>query len=106
MIKMSSQEIIITVVSIVFTFISSILGYFLSKNEKAKKYYETYLKVEEKIKELIVVAENRYDKGEQKKKYVLSGIITFLKMNKIELDNKIIEDMIESLIDITKKINI
>ncbi len=103
---MSSQEIIITVVSIVFTFISSILGYFLSKNEKTKKYYETYLKVEEKIKKLIVVAENRYEKGEQKKKYVLSGITTFLKMHKIELDNKIIEDMIESLIDITKKINI
>lgn len=103
---MSSQEIIITVVSIVFTFISSILGYFLSKNEKAKKYYETYLKVEEKIKELIVVAENRYDKGEQKKKYVLAGITTFIKMNKIELDKNTIDSMIESMITITKQINV
>lgn len=104
--KMSNQEIIITIVSIVFAFISSILGFFLSRNEKTKKHYETYLKVEEKVRELIVIAEKRYKNGGQKKKYVLAGITTFLKMNKIELDKKIIDDMIESLIEITKQINV
>lgn len=103
---MNNQEIIITVVSILFAFISSILGFFLSRNEKTKKYYETYLKVEEKVRELIVIAEKRYKSGAQKKKYVLAGITTFIKMNKIELDKNTIDSMIESLITITKQINV
>ena len=53
---MSNQEIIITVVTIILTLLSSLLGFFLSKNEKTKKYYEIYLKVEKKIKELVVNA--------------------------------------------------
>lgn len=102
---MSNQEIIITIVTIILTLLSSLLGFFLSKNEKAKKYYEIYLKVEKKIKELVIIAENNYTEGSKKKKYVVASITTFLRENNIELDLKVIDDMIESLIDLTKKIN-
>jgi len=37
--------------------------------------------------------------------YVVASITTFLKENKIELDLKVIDNMIESLIDLTKEIN-
>ena len=66
---MNNPELIITIVTIVLTIISSILGFFLSRNEKTKKHYETYLKIENKVKELMIVAEKHYQKGDQKKKY-------------------------------------
>ena len=47
---MNNPELIITIVTVVLTVISIILGFFASKIEKAKKYYENYLKVEKKIK--------------------------------------------------------
>lgn len=102
---MNNPELIITIVTVVLTVISSILGFFASKSEKAKKYYENYLKVEKKIKELCVIAEANYKNGDQKKKYVISSINTFLTENNIQFDIGLIEDMIESIIKLTKSIN-
>lgn len=102
---MSNQEIIITIVTIVLTSLSTVLGFFLKRNEKTKKYYEAYLKVEAKIKELIIIAEENYDTGDKRKKYVISCINVFLEENGINIENKIIDDMIETLISLTKKVN-
>lgn len=105
MIKMISNEIVITIITIVLTIISSVLGLFLSRNEKTKKYYKTYLIVENKVRELMVIAENNYKNGDKKKKYVISNITTFFKENKIEFDFDLVEEIIESIISITKQIN-
>lgn len=102
---MNNPELIITIVTIVLTIISSILGFFLSRNEKTKKHYETYLKIENKVKELMIVAEKHYQKGDQKKKYVISNVNTYLKDNKINFDLKLVDIMIESIVNITKHIN-
>lgn len=69
------------------------------------KHYEAYLKVEAKIKELIIIAEENYDTGDKRKKYVISCINVFLEENGINIENKIIDDMIETLISLTKKVN-
>jgi len=103
--KMNNSELIITIITIIFTVISSILGYFLKKNEKTKKYYETYQIIEAKIKELCVVAEAAYTDGAMKKKYVVSSINSFLIENNLNVDDEIIEQIIEGIITITKTIN-
>jgi len=102
---MNNPELLVTIITIILTMVSLILGFFASKNRKVKKYYETYLKVEKKVKDLCVFAELNYKKGENKKKYVLSNINCFLIANNIAFDIKIVENMIESLIKLTKSIN-
>lgn len=67
---MNNSELLITIITISFTLESSVLGFFLKRNEKTRKYYETYLKIEAKIKELCIVAEFAYSEGIKKKKYV------------------------------------
>jgi hypothetical protein len=102
---MNNSELIITIITIVFSVLGSILGYFLKKNEKTMKHYEAYLKVEAKIKELCVAAEAAYTDGAMKKKYVVSNINSFLIENNLNVDEEIIEQIIEGIITITKSIN-
>jgi len=102
---MNNSELIITIITIVFSVLGSILGYFLKKNKKTMKYYEAYLKVEAKIKELCIVAENAYTDGAKKKKYVLSNITNYLSENNLILDNEILDNLIEGIIKISKSIN-
>ena len=102
---MNNPEIVITIVTVVLTIISTILGLLASKNEKAKKYYQAYIEVEEKIRELCTIAENNYKNGDQKKKYVIANINTFLVESKIDFDIGLVTDMIESIIKLTKSIN-
>lgn len=102
---MSNLELVTTIISILLTVVGTVLGYFAKKNDKAKKYYETFIEVESKIKELCIAAETIYTKGEQKKKYVVASIHAFLDEKKIHIENDKIESIIESFIDITKKIN-
>ncbi|HHX69415.1 MAG TPA: hypothetical protein GX708_15395 [Gallicola sp.] len=102
---MNNSELLITIITISFTLVSSVLGFFLKRNEKTRKYYETYLKVEAKIKELCIVAEKAYTEGSKKKKYVLSNIHIFLKEEKLKLNISIIDDIIESIIHMSKNIN-
>lgn len=103
---MNNPELVIAIITSVLTIIGLVLGILAIKSEKARKYYKAYVKVEKKIKELIVFAEQNYKKGTQKKKYVLTYIKAYLEEHNIKLDLKIIDEMIESLIGITKKINI
>ena len=102
---MNNSELLITIITISFTLVSSVLGFFLKRNEKTRKYYETYLKVETKIKELCIVAEKAYTDGAKKKKYVLSNINTYLLENNLKLDNDVIDKIIENIIDISTIIN-
>ena len=102
---MNNSELLITIITISFTLVSSVLGFFLKRNEKTRKYYETYLKVEAKIKELCIVAEFAYSEGIKKKKYVLSNINTYLLENNLKLDNDVIDKIIENIIDISTSIN-
>ena len=102
---MNNSELLITIITISFTLVSSVLGFFLKRNEKTRKYYETYLKVEAKIKELCIVAEKAYTYGAKKKKYVLSNINTYLLENNLKLDNDVIDKIIENIIDISTSIN-
>jgi len=102
---MNNIDIITTIVSIALTIISVILGYLSKKNTKAKKYYESFLKVEEKIKELCITAEKNYEKSEQKKKYVLAATHQYLLDNKFEISEEKINKIIESIIDISNNIN-
>lgn len=102
---MSSPELVTTIISVVLSIISALLGYLSKKNAKAKKYYESYLKVEAKIKELCVIAEDNYKKGDQKKKYVITNISIYLKENNINLPEDVINKIIESVISISKNIN-
>lgn len=102
---MNNPELVITIITVVLTVVSTVLGYFASKNEKAKKYYQAYIKVEEKVKELCAIAENNYKNGDQKKKYVIANMNTFLVENNIDFDIELVAAMIESIIKLTKSIN-
>ena len=102
---MSNPELVTTIISIVLSIISAVLGYLSKKNAKAKKYYESYLKVEAKIKELCIIAEDNYKKGDQKKKYVIANISIYLKDNNINISEEVINKIIESVISISKNIN-
>ena len=102
---MSNPELVTTIISIVLSIISAVLGYLSKKNAKAKKYYESYLKVETRIKELCIIAEANYKMGDQKKKYVIANISIYLKENNINLPEEVINKIIESVISISKNIN-
>lgn len=103
--KMSNPDLVTTIVTIILTFISAVLGFLSKKNAKAKAYYESFIKVEEKIKELCILAEKYYKKGDQKKKYVITNISIFLMDNNIQIKEEIINQIIESVISISKSIN-
>lgn len=102
---MNSQELITTIISIVLSIVSAVLCYFSNKNAKVKKYYETFIKVEEKIKELCILAENNYKNGEQKKKYVIAHIGAFLTQENLAIEEEVINQIIESVISVSKNIN-
>lgn len=102
---MSNLELITTIISIVVTLIGSVLGYLAKKNDKAKKYYEAFIEVESKVKEFCIAAEGIYKSGDQKKKYVIASINKYLNDNDIKVENEQIEQIIESVILVSKNIN-
>lgn len=102
---MNNPDLVTTIVTIILSVISAVFGFISKKNEKAKKYYEAYIKVQEKIKELCILAEIHYKKGDQKKKYVITNIAIYLMDNNIKIEEEIISQMIESVISISKGIN-
>src|SRR5690554_1807870 len=103
--KMSNPDLVTTIVTIILTFIFAVLGFLSKKNAEAKIYYESFIKVEEKIKELCILAEKYYKKGDQKKKCVITNISIFLMDNNIQIKEEIINQIIESVISISKSIN-
>ncbi|HHU59432.1 TPA: hypothetical protein GXZ34_00710, partial [bacterium] len=94
---MNNPELVVTIITTVLTIVSALLGFLATKNEKVKRYYKRYVEIEKLVKELCVIAEANYKNGDQKKKYVISSINTFLTENNIEFDIGLIEDMIESI---------
>lgn len=102
---MNKLELITTITSIVLTVAITGLGILSKYNSKAKKFYESYIKVEEEIKKLCIIAEKSYKTGDKKKKYVLSEASRYLKANNIEFDKEELNKIIESVINISKKIN-
>lgn len=102
---MNNTELMTTIISVILSLVSIGLGYWSKRNSKAKVYYETFIKVEEQIRKLCIDAEKNYTKGDQKKKYVVSNISKFLIEQNIKIDDKVIDEIIESIISITKQIN-
>src|SRR5690554_5772097 len=102
---MNNTELITTIISVILTIISAVLGYLSKKSSKAKTYYETFIKVEEQIKKLCITAESSYSKGEQKKKYVIASINQFLLDNNLSIEKEAIDKIIESIIDVSNNIN-
>ncbi len=102
---MSNVELITTIITSVLTIVGAVLGVLATKSEKAKKFYKTYIEVENKVKELCIVAESSYKDGDKKKKYVIASVNTYLKQNNIKFDMQLIDSMIETVIDVSKKIN-
>lgn len=102
---MSNLELVTTIISIILTIFGSVLGFIAKRNDKAKKYYEGFIEVQEKIKELCVVAESSYTNGDQKKKYVVTSTHVFLKELNISISDEKINTIIESVINLSKKIN-
>src|SRR5690554_2093484 len=99
--KMNNTELITTIISVILSLVSIGLGYWSKRNSKAKVYYETFIIVEEQIRKICIDAEKNYTKGDQKRKYVISNINQFLLDQKITIDL----DTIESIIDVSKRIN-
>ena len=102
---MSNTELIVSIISILLIVVSSVLGLVAKHNNKGKKYYEGFVKVEEQIKKLMINAEGYYASGEQKKKYVVSNIQSFLNQNNINISDEVIDTIIESVINLSKNIN-
>lgn len=102
---MNNPEVITTIISIILSVVSAVLGYLSKKNAKVKKYYETFIKVEEKIKELCILAEANYKSGDQKKKYVIANIGVILAKENLSIEDEVINQIIESVISISKNIN-
>ena len=102
---MNNTELMTTIIGVILSLVSIGLAYWSKRNSKAKVYYETFIKVEEQIRKLCIDAENNYTKGDQKKKYVVSNINKFLIEQNIKIDDKVIDEIIESIISITKQIN-
>lgn len=102
---MNNTELMTTIISVILSLVSIGLGYWSKRNSKAKVYYETFIKVEEQIRKLCIDAEKNYTKGDQKKKYVVSNTSKFLIEQNIKIDDKVIDEIIESIISITKQIN-
>lgn len=74
-------------------------------NAKVKKYSETFIKVEKKIKALCIVAEANYKNGDHKKKYVVTHIGVYLARENLQIEDEVINQIIESVISISKNIN-
>jgi len=102
---MNNPEVVTTIISLILTIVSAVLGYLSKKNAKVKKYYETFIKVEEKIKELCILAEANYKSGDQKKKYVIANIGVILAKENLSIEDEVINQIIESVISISKNIN-
>ncbi len=92
-IKMNNPELVVTIITTVLTIVSALLGFLATKNEKA-------------IKEFCIIAENNYTDKCKKKKYVISSVNKYLNDNNLTFDSKLIEEIIETLISVTKKINL
>ena len=97
---------ILTIVSSILGLVSVAFGIVINVINKSKEFYKTYIEIENKIKELCILAESNYKDGAQKKKYVLNAIKVFITENNIKFDEGKLSDIIEKVIDITKKINV
>lgn len=67
---------------------------------------KNYSNVMALVMSLMAEAEEKYSEGAQKKEYVLSAIKSMEKTLNYDVDEEVIGAMIDSLVDITKKINI
>lgn len=67
---------------------------------------KNYSNVMALVLNLMVEAEEKYSEGAQKKEYVIAAIKSMEKTLNYDIDEEAIGAMIDSVIDITKKINI
>lgn len=67
---------------------------------------KNYSNVMALVMSLMAEAEEKYSEGAQKKEYVMGAIKSMEKTLNYDIDEKAISVMIDSLVDITKKINV
>lgn len=93
-----------TIVSLLAAFLTFLLKSI--KNGKAKKFLQQTLKITEILQQLIVVAEKFTNyTGAEKKEFVLTKIEQFSIENNMKFDSEQISQMIDTLVDTTKKVN-
>lgn len=67
---------------------------------------KNYSNVMALIMSLMVEAENKYSEGAQKKEYVLGAIKSMEKTLNYDIDEEAISAMIDTIADVSKKINV
>jgi hypothetical protein len=86
--------------------ISIVLGIWAKHSKQAEVYFKKYKMVEEKILELIAVAEKFTSlTGEQKKEYVIEKIKYYMIELNINIPDSVIDYIIEDAISFSKKVN-
>lgn len=83
-----------------------VLGIWANYSSKAKKYLEDYNKVKSQIEYYIKVAEKiEKASGAEKKKFVVDTVMGYIEYNNIPIQKELVEQIIEALIDFSKKVN-
>lgn len=83
-----------------------ILAIWATKSEKGKKYLEAYNEVKGQIEHYIKVAEQFENAtGAEKKKFVVDTVMDYIDYYKLPISKEIVEQILEAIIDLTKKVN-
>lgn len=94
-----------TILGMVITILTFIIK--LSKSKKVRKTAEEMLVVSNKLCEYVEIAEGfKNYTGEEKKNFVLTKMNQYSIDNNIKFDSNYIIEKLESLIEITKKVNV
>ena len=67
---------------------------------------KNYSNVMALVMSLMAEAEEKYSEGAQKKEYVMGAIKSMEKTLNYDIDEKAISAMIDSIVDVTKKVNV
>lgn len=90
----------------ILAIVGIILAIWATKSEKGKKYLEAYNEVKGQIEYYIKVAE-QFEKatGAEKKKFVIDTVMGYIEYHKLPISKEIVEQILEAIIDLTKKVN-
>lgn len=99
---------VVTVLSAALPFVTGFVTFLIKfiKNEKVKKALQQTVKITEALQPLIVNAEQfSHYTGQEKKEYVLTRANQFAIENNLQFDREKISDLIDGLVETTKKVN-
>lgn len=97
-------ELILVIIGLISAVVGLLIG--LTKSEKGKAKLSKVLFYTNKISDLVVEAEKFIDlDGSAKKDYVLLAFEKLAEENGVEFDIKVADEIIEQVIDLSKKVN-